>query len=216
MGKGIHGQGFKHPRGLLWMLYHWLRGTEQILVRPAADLPLVLISYAKSDREGMERLKALLEETWLTLPDSFRNRYTEILRKTPPFVVVVLRRRNLCACLGHHHPPGTESRLTRRLRGLSGVATGELDLAFEAIREWEPQPLSHLALPPEAATEEFRSFRWQLALLAVFLHELHHLVSPQEPEVAVRNQSQKFYADALSHFVAEQFGVEYGLVYSAE
>ena len=216
MGKGIHGKGVKHPRGLLWRLYQWLRGTEQILVRPAADLPLVLISYAKSDWDGMERLKESLEETWLTLPGSFRNRYTEILRKTPPFVVVLLRRRNLCACLGHHHPPGTESRLTRRLRGLSGISTGELDLAFEAIRDWEPQPLSHLALPPEADTEEFHSFQWQLALLAVFLHELHHLVSPEEPEVAVRNQSQKFYAETLSHFVAQQFGVEYGLRHSDE
>jgi len=99
---------------------------------------------------------------------------------------------------------------------LARVPTGELDLAFEAIREWEPQPLSHLALPPEADTADLRAFQWQLALLAVFLHELHHLVSPEEPEVAVRNQSQKFYADTLSHFVAEQFGVEYGLRHSAE
>ena len=191
-----------------------MRGTEQVLVRPAAELPLVLISYARADREGMERLSESLEETWLTLPEAFRRRYTEVLRSAPPFVVVLLRRRNICTCLGHHHPPGTESRLTRRLRGLSGVRTGELDLAFEAIREWEPQPLSHLALPPEADTEEFSSFQWQLALLAVFLHELHHLVSPEEPEVTVRNQSQKFYDDMLSHFVSERFGVVYGLRHS--
>jgi hypothetical protein len=159
----------------------------------------------------MERLKESLEETWLTLPEPFRGRYADVLRKAPPFVVVLLRRRNICSCLGHHHPPGTESRLTRKLRGLSGVKTGELDLAFEAIRQWEPQPLSHLALPPEAHTEEFRSFQWQLALLGVFLHELHHLVCPQEPEAVVREHSQKFYADALSHFVSQDFGVEYGL-----
>jgi hypothetical protein len=159
----------------------------------------------------MEHLKESLEETWLTLPDRFRSRYQEILPETPPVVVVLLRRRNFCTCLGHHHPPGTESRITRRLRGLSGVRTGELDLAFEAIREWEPQPLSHLALPPEADTEEFRSFQWRLALLAVFLHELHHLVEPDAPEFGVRTKSQKFYADSLSHYVAEQFGVEYGL-----
>jgi hypothetical protein len=196
---------------LLWQILRWLRGTEQILVRPSPELPLVLITYARGDWDGMEHLKESLEETWLTLPAAFRERYQSILQQSPPFVVVVLRRRNVCDCLGHHHPAGTDSRLTRRLRGLSGVGTGEIDLAFEAIRDWEPQPLSHLALPPEAATEELRSFQWHLALLAVFLHELHHLVSPQEPEVSVRKKSQEFYDDVLSHFVTERFGVEYGL-----
>ena len=101
--------------------------------------------------------------------------------------------------------------MTRRLRGLSGVRTGEMDLAFDAIREWEPLPLSHLALPPEAETREMSALQWQLALLAVFLHELHHLVHPEELESAVRRRSQQFYADALSHFIFERFGVEFGL-----
>ncbi|MBI4463364.1 MAG: hypothetical protein HY647_01555 [Acidobacteria bacterium] len=180
-------------------------------MRPAAELPLVLISYARADWEGAERLRAALEETWLTLPEFFRQQYTAILKSAPPLVVVLLRRRNICACLGHHHPPGTESRLTRRLRSLSGVRTGELDLAYEAIRNWEPLPLSHLALPPEADTEEMTSFQWQLALLSIFLHEVHHLVSPQEAEAVVRQRSQKFYTDTLAHFVTQHFGVEYGL-----
>ena len=66
--KSIHGHTRIHPEGLLRTFYLWLRGTEQILVRPAAELPLVLIAYAKGDREGMERFKEALEETWLTLP----------------------------------------------------------------------------------------------------------------------------------------------------
>jgi hypothetical protein len=94
---------------------------------------------------------------------------------------------------------------------MSGVRTGEIDLASEAIREWEPQPLSHLALPEEAHTEELRSFRWQVALLGVFLHEIHHLVQPKESEIAVRERSQRFYTDSLTYFVAERFGVQYGL-----
>ena len=53
--------------------------------------------------------------------------YSEVLAQTPSFVVVELRRKNVCTCLGHHHPRGTESRLTHRLHGLSGVRTGELD-----------------------------------------------------------------------------------------
>lgn len=209
--KGIHGHTRIHPESLLRTFYLWLRGTEQILVRPAAELPLVLIAYAKGDREGMERFKEALEGTWLTLPASFRNRYSDVLPKTPPFVVVLLRRRNLCTCLGHHHPAGTESRTTKRLRGLSGTPTGEIDLAYEAIREWEPQPLSYPALSTTEQTEDFQAFRWQLALLTVFLHELHHLVSPDLPEFAVRAQSQKFYEDTLAHYVGERFGMAYGL-----
>jgi hypothetical protein len=211
MSRGFHGRRFGHSRGLLTRLYRWLRGSEQVLVRPVAELPLVLISYAKGDAEGVEPFRESLEGIWAALPESFRQRYAETLHVAPPLVVVLLRRRNICSCLGHHHPPGTESRLTRKLRSLSGVRTGELDLAFEAIREWEPLPLSNLALPPEVDTKETSSLQWRLALLAVFLHELHHLTYPEEPESAVRSRSQQFYFDALSHFVYERFGVEFGL-----
>lgn len=216
MSRRFQGRRIGHSPGLLWRLYQWLRGREQVLVRPASELPLVLISYAKADREGVDRFRESLEEVWTALPESFRQPYAGTLESAPPLVVVLLRRRNICACLGHHHPSGTESRLTRRLRSLSGVRTGELDLAFEAIRDWEPLPLSHLALPPEADTKQTSSFRWQLALLAVFLHELHHLVNPKELEADVRSRSQKFYTDALSHYVLERFGVKFGLRQDSE
>ena len=211
LGKDLHARSGLHSPGLLWQFFQWLRGTEQISVRPATELPLVLISYAKRDHEAVERLREALEETWLTVPDTYRQRYAAILERIPPLIVVLLRRRNICGCLGHHHPPGTESRGTRKLRALRGVRTGELDLAFEAIREWEPLPLSHLALALEADEDELTSFQLQLALLSVFLHELHHLVSSEEPERALRSQSQEFYSDVLSHFVTKHYGVEYGL-----
>ena len=198
-------------RGLLWHIYRWARGTEQTLIRPAAELPLVLISYVRSDRAGMADFRLAIEETWPALPEHYRCRYYEVLAQTPSFVVVELRRKNVCTCLGHHHPRGTESRVMRRLQGLSGVRTGELDLAYEAIREWEPQPLSHMALPIEPGHPELRGFQYQLALLTVFLHELHHLVAPQDSEFAVRGKSQKFYDDLLAHFISERFGVHYGL-----
>ncbi len=72
-------------------------------------------------------------------------------------------------------------------------------------------PLSHLALSLENAEDEFTSFQLQLGLLAVFLEKLHQLVSPDEPEEAVRGQSQAFYSEVLSHFVAQHYRVEYGL-----
>jgi len=207
----IHALSIGHSPGLLTRLYRRLRGTEQVLIRPAADLPLVLISCFRSDYEGVAPVREALEAVWPSLPESLRQRYTATLAGAPPLVVLLLRRRNICSCLGHHHPSTAESRLTRRLRGLSGVRTGEIDLAFDAIREWEPLPLAHLALPPEADTREMSAVQWHLALLAVFLHELHHLVNPEERESAVRSRSQQFYADALSHFVFEKFGVEFGL-----
>ena len=170
------------------------------------------MAYASGDREGVERFQESLGERWLTVPHTFRRRYDDVLHQTPPLVVVHMRRRNLCTCLGHHHPEGTEGRLTRRLRNLSGVRTGEIDLAYEAIRDWEPLPLSHLALPAHANDHpEMGITQWQLALLSVFLHELHHLVHPQETEHTVRERSQTFYVDTLTHFVSERFGVEYGL-----
>ena len=209
--RGFHGRQTNHSPGLLRRMYLYLRGTEQLLVRPAAELPLVLIASAAGDQDGVERFKNSLEETWLTLPETFRGRYHTILAQTPPLVVVLLRRHNICTCLGHHHPAGTESRITKKLRNVSGVRSGELDLAYEAIRNWEPLPLSHLALPSEAMGEEMARVQWQLALLSVFLHELHHLVEPKESEHVVRSHSQTFYVDALTHFVSQEFGVEYGL-----
>ncbi|OFV94440.1 MAG: hypothetical protein A3F68_10510 [Acidobacteria bacterium RIFCSPLOWO2_12_FULL_54_10] len=200
-----------HTPGLLRHMYQTLRGREQVLVRPAADLPLVLITYPKGDGVGAGHFREILEDHWLMIPGQFRARYQPILESAPHLMVVLMHRHNVCDCLGHHHPPGTESRLTHKLRNLSGVRTGEMDLAYEAIRQWEPLPLSHLALPPEADSQEFASLQWQLALLAVFLHEIHHMVQPQDSEFVVRTVSQKFYTDCLSYFVAQQFGVEFGL-----
>jgi hypothetical protein len=211
MGRELHSRSRAHSTGLLRRFIRWMRGTNQVLVRPTADIPLVLISYEKADLEGAEHLRESLEETWFTLPVAFQSRYVPILEKAPPLVVVQLRRRGICTCLGHHHPPGTESRFTRRLRHFSGVRTAEIDLAYEAIRDWEPMPLSHLALPEIASGEETVSHQWQLALLSVFLHELHHLVEPSESEQVVRSHSQRFYVDALSQFLSQHFGVEYGL-----
>ena len=211
MHRGFHGWSIGHSPGLLTRFYRWLRGSEQVLIRPAADLPLVLISYAKGNVDGVTPFREALEVVWPSVPEPFRERYAGILEAAPPLVIVLLLRRNICSCLGHHHPATSESRLTRRLRDLSGVRTGEMDLAFEAIRDWEPLPLSHLALPPEATTREMSELQWQLALLAVFLHELHHLVNPEERESAVRSRSQQFYVDALSYFIFERYGVEFGL-----
>ena len=202
------------PPGLLRLLWETIRGREQFLVRPAPELPLVTIAFPRGEREGALELKAALEETWLTIPAALRARYAPVLGKMPPMVVVDLRSRNHCRCLGHFHPPGTESRLTRRLRELSGVDACEMDLAFTAIKEWQPAPLAFNAASHAAGAErgpEFELFRLRLALLDVFLHELHHRASPEAEEAEVRGHSGDFYTAALDAFAQDHFGVGYGL-----
>ena len=200
--------------GLLRLFWETLRGREHILVRPAPELPLVTIAFPRGERTGAMELKAALEETWLTIPADLRARYAPVLEKMPPMVVVDLRSRNTCRCLGHFHPTGTESRLTRRLRALSGVDACEMDLAFTAIKEWQPSPLAYNAASHAAGLErgpEFELFRLRLALLDVFLHELHHRASPEAEEREVRGHSGDFYSAALDAFVQDHFGVGYGL-----
>jgi len=200
--------------GLLRLLWEMLRGREHILVRPAPELPLVTIAFPRGERAGAMELKAALEETWLTIPAALRARYAPVLGKMPPMVVVELRARNTCRCLGHFHPSGTESRLTRRLRALSGVDACEMDLAFGSIKEWQPAPLAFTAARQAAGVErgaEFELFRLRLALLDVFLHELHHRAWPEAEEKEVRSHSGDFYSAALDAFVQDHFGVGYGL-----
>jgi hypothetical protein len=200
-----------NPFGELWRL---VRGAEQILVRPARELPLVTIAFARGQREGALELQAALAETWITIPPRLRAHYAKVLTHMPPMVVVEMRMRNPCGCLGHFHPPGTESRLTRRLRGLSGVDACEMDLAFAAIRDWQPSPLAHTAVRAAAGAEgavEFELFRLRLALLDVFLHELHHRAAPEADEKEVRGQSGDFYTAALDAFAQSHYGVEFGL-----
>lgn len=203
-----------HPPGLLWRLYVTLRGTEQVMVRPAPELPLVVIAHSPRERSAAADLRGALEETWRTIPPAIQQHYTAVLKKAPPMVVVLLRAKNPCDCLGHHHPPGTESRVARRLRGMSGVPVGELDLAAEGIRGWQPLPLSDMAVEsavPAVHHVEFSVFRFRLALLDVFLHELHHYAMPDDAEHAVLARSQKFYREALDAFMQARFGVPYGL-----
>src|SRR6266404_3037104 len=214
MRRRRHRLSHVHAPGLLRFIWEMIRGSEQILVRPAPELPLVTITFPRGERAGALELKSALEETWLTIPSLLRARYAPVLGKMPPMVVVDLRSRNTCRCLGHFHPAGAESRVTRRLRALSGVDACEMDLAFAAIRDWQPAPLAYTAAREAAGPEraaEFELFRLRLALLDVFLHELHHRAAPEADEAEVRGHSGDFYAAALDTFVQDHFGVAYGL-----
>lgn len=199
-----------HPRGLLRPLVEWLRGCEQLLVRPPADFPLLLLSYPG----GSERVARLLESAYLhtlpALPPAFLEAYRPVLAALPALIVVLLRPDNPCGCLGHFHPRGTESRLTRRLSADLGSPVAEIDLAYQSIRDWKPQPLSSLAAGRLEAG--LADLHFQAALLAVLLHELHHLAAPDADERRIRTASNDFYTALMRELVRQAGGADYGMM----
>ena len=200
-----------NPRGILWEILDRVRGRDQMLVRAGDDLPLIVISYPRGQASYAEALQTAVRHTYRQLTPETRQRYAHILPRLPSLVVVILRPRNACSCLGHYHPPGTESRIARRLQSDTGVAVGEVDLAVEAIRRWEPLPLASLAAqPPPSLLSELKLFRFHAALLAVFFHELEHLAFPDLNEHQVRQRSNDFYSASLREFFAQEFGGSYG------
>ncbi|MBL8213311.1 MAG: hypothetical protein JNK87_21515 [Bryobacterales bacterium] len=196
------GIGRLHSPGLLRRFLERLRGREQTLVRGPREWPLLLLSYPPKGRA----VAAEIGDAWLhTLPalrSAVAVSYREMLRGLPPMVVVILRDRNVCSCLGHHHPSGTESRLTRRLAADSGGTVGEIDLAWEAIRQWQPNPLS--ALAAAVAEPSFNRLQFRTAMLTVLLHELEHLAHPDHREAAVRGTSDGFYREVLNELLGEE------------
>lgn len=198
-----------HPPGLLHRLVERIRGREQLLVRPGAGFPLLLITYPRGKESVARQLEVTYAHTLPALPKEIREPYAAVLAALPAMIVVLLRPLNPCGCLGHYHPQGTESRLTRRLSADLGSPVGELDLAYEAIRGWEPQPLSSLAAGDLGQT--LSELHFEAALLAVLLHELHHFAFPDKNEREIRVTSNQFYTDAMREFVMRESGHDYGL-----
>ncbi len=182
-----------------------------MLVRAGEDLPLVVVSYPRGNIAFAEALRSAIC-AYRLLSQETRESYADVLGRLPSMVVAVLRDHNQCTCLGNQHPPGTESRMARRLASDTGMRVGEIDLAVESIRRWEPLPLAALAAEPAPADRPvLEEFRFQIAVLAVFLHELEHLAFPDHEEQDVRRRSTSFYAASLREFFSEQLGVKYGI-----
>lgn len=204
------------PPGLLARVLEKLRGRDQLLIRAGDDLPLVVAGYPRGHEALAGSLQSSLGGIYHSLSKPLRASYDEPLAAVPSLVVAVLRLRNSCGCLGHHHRRGTESGLSRRLAADTGREVGEIDLAIDAIREWEPLPLSALAVIDhnrfgKEAEADLEYYRSHIALLAVFLHELEHLAFPSRAEKPIRDHSNAFYAAAMKELVTHQFGVAYGI-----
>lgn len=198
-----------HPPGIIQKLVEWLRGRDQLLVRAGEDLPLLVLSFAKGGLAAAREIEAAYGRTLGRLREETRAPYRAVLRSLPSMVVVALRAVNPCTCLGHHHPRGTESRLTRRLASDLGHPIAEIDLAYEGIRNWQPEPLSSLAAGELGA--RLGAIHFQAAMLAVLLHEMEHLACPERSEQEIRARSNQFYAMAMRELVAEESGADYGM-----
>ena len=201
-----------HPPGILERLSGRIRGREQMLVRGDPDWPLLLLSYPRGALDEAKEVEAAYTHTFPLLTQETRSPYEALLPALPAIVVVLLRRRNPCGCLGHYHPRGTESRLTRRLASDLGSATGEIDIAYEGIREWQPQPLSSMALGDMGG--RLASLHVRAATVAVLMHELEHLAFPDAPERETRGRSNALYSAVMSELVAAESDSGYGMASS--
>lgn len=199
-------RGRIHSQGLFRRFLEKLRGHQQTLVRGRSDWPLLLLSHPT----GHDSIAQEVREAWLhtfpALTSPAVTPYRDLLSRLPAVVVVLLRPRNICTCLGHHHPQASLSRLTRRIAHDMGSEVGEIDLAWEAIRDWRPHPLSSLAAGPF-----FEKLHFRAALLSVLLHELEHLAYPDHPEREVRQSSDSFYIAVLSEMLRQEGAQGYGM-----
>ena len=206
-----------HTAGLFSQLLARVAGKGQALISAGEDLPLVLARYPRGRATLVEALRAATTQTFPKLPEALRALYRDALSIATPVVIADLRRRNVCDCLGHHHPPASHSGFARAFAQETGRTVGEIDLAVDSIRDWKPLPLSGLAAEawvPECdriSQTEFAQARFHSALLAVFLHELEHLAFPERPEHQVRERSNTFYVDALRAQLSRDFGLDFGI-----
>lgn len=192
------------PRRIRWRLLLGGRRylTTRFLDRPK---PVIVVAHSFRDTGRARKLVLAIEQDWFLAPDKSREAYEEILLKAPGLVVVQLRRRNLCGCLGHRHVFPQEIPFAELHEVFHGENVGELDLAYDRIGTWAALPLSDTALDAKyqegSRLEEFHAQQFRLRMLSVFLHEVNHLVFPREPESSVRERSLAFYRESLAHYV---------------
>jgi hypothetical protein len=192
------------PRWVRW--WEWLNGRRYLLA-PFRDRPrpLVIVAHSFSDAVKARELRLAVERDWHEVPERCREAYDETLSKAPGVVIVQLRRKNICGCLGHRHMVVREAPFAEPHEAFHGAGVGEMDIAYERVATWQALPLSDTALDTKflegSRLEDFRTAQFRLRLLSVLLHEISHLVYPHEPEASIRERSLAFYRDALANYV---------------
>ncbi len=192
------------PRWIRWR--EWATGRRYRLARFAdRPGPLVVIAHSVRDASVTRQIALAVEQDWALAPSRCRESYDEILFKAPHLVIVQLRRKNLCGCLAHRHVVVKEAPFREPHEAFAGAGVGEMDIAYQRVETWQALPLTDTAFDTKflegSRQVEFRAEQLRLKLLSVLLHEIHHLVSPHEPENSVRKRSLAFYRDALANYV---------------
>jgi hypothetical protein len=197
---------YLHGRSRWLRAREWLRGRRYLPARfMDRARPLVVVAYPVRDARAAFQVALAVEQDWLTAPQPGREAYDEILFKAPGLIVLQLRRKNPCGCLGHRHPYVNEQPFAEPHEIFRGAGVGELDIAYTRVASWQPLPLSDIALDTKflegTRLEDFRAKQFRLKMLSILLHETHHMVEAEAPETAVRERSIAFYHDALAAYV---------------
>jgi hypothetical protein len=194
------------PRLARWA--EWLAGRRYRLARfQDRPTPLVVIAHSFRDASTSRQVALAVEQDWPGVPQRCREAYDEILFGAPGILVIQLRRRNLCGCLGHRHVIVREGPFAEPHEAFGGADIGEIDVAWRRVETWRALPLADTAFDTKflegTRQEEFRAQQFRLKTLSVVLHEINHLVSVHEPENLVRERSLSFYRDAMANYMEE-------------
>jgi hypothetical protein len=184
----------------------WLAGRRYRLAAfPDRPRPVVVVAYRGHYPARAEQVAHAVEHDWAETPPQCRDAYEEILEQAPGLIVVQLRRKNVCGCLGHRHVIVREAPFSEPHDAFGDAAVGEMDIAFDRVVTWLALPLTDTALDTQfiagSRLKEFRDQQLRFRLLSILLHETHHMVAPQAPEEVVRERSLTFYRDALANYV---------------
>ncbi|MGA2982179.1 MAG: hypothetical protein ABSG32_00095 [Terriglobia bacterium] len=191
------------PRAARWV--EWLAGRRYRLAAfPDRPRPVVVVAHRYRDPARAEQVVRAVERDWAETPAQCREGYEEILENAPGLIVVQLRRKNVCGCLGHRHMVVKEAPFCESHDAFGDAAVGEMDIAFDRVESWLAQPIMDTALDTQfiagSRREEFHDQQLRFRLLSILLHETHHMVAPQATEEVVRERSLTFYREALVNY----------------
>jgi hypothetical protein len=192
------------PRAARW-LERFARRRYRLAAFPDRSLPVVVIAHRGRSAARIEHVARAIEQDWAEIPPQCRDAYEEILKQAPGLVVIQLRRKNVCGCLGHRHVLVKEIPFSEPHDAFGDAAVGEMDIAFERVESWLAQPIMDTALDTQfiagSRLKEFHDQQLRFRLLSILLHEIHHMVAPQASEDVVRGRSLAFYREALANYV---------------
>jgi hypothetical protein len=192
------------PWAIRWL--EWLAGRRyHVAAFPDRPRPVVVVAHRYRYPGKAQEVAHAIEHDWAQTPEQCRAAYEPILDRAPGLIVVQLRRKNVCGCLGHRHIMVREAPFSEPHDVFGDGGVGEMDIAFDSVGSWLALPLTDIALDTQfiagSRQKEFRRQQLRFRLLSILLHETHHMVEPKVSEDVVRKRSLTFYREALANYV---------------